>query len=509
MSISGPTILSRVLGYVRDLLQAYFLGTGRGMDAFALAVALPNLLRRMTAEGAMTASFLPIFAHEKRRSREEALRFADFFFFDLALALIVIVVLGIIFTPGLVNLVAGGFREVPGKIELTVSLTRIMFPYIFLTSLAALAAAILNSFYRFFLPACAPIVLNVSIIGLALVFARRSAEPAYVFAFGVVLGGILQFAIQVPLLRKMGMRFRFGLSFSHPAVRQVGRLIVPGALGLGIYQIDFLISRFFAATLAKGSVAALYFGARVEELTLGIFSIALSVALLPAYSDQVASGDIPGMKKTLAFSLRLSNFITLPAAAGLMVLSRPIIRVLFQRGRFGDDSTALSATCLFFFALGLPFLSGVKVLAPAFFSLKDMKTPILISIATVGSFLGFNLLLIGRMQVGGIALALALSQVVNFLGYFVLLERKIGRVEKRAFFRSLAVGLGLAGLMAGGLLAFVRLTGFDLRGRVAQAGLLIAAVGLGLVFYFGCQFLIDPKGFRTLLGLVLRKKMRA
>ncbi len=479
------------------------------MDAFALAVALPNLLRRMTAEGAMTASFLPIFAHEKRRSRTEALRFADLFFFDLALVLVVITVLGVIFTPGLVNLVAGGFREVPGKVDLTVSLTRIMFPYIFLASLAALAGAILNSFYRFFLPACTPIVLNVSIITLALVFARRSAEPAYVFAFGVLLGGILQFAIQVPLLRKMGMRFRFGLSFSHPAVRQVGRLLVPGALGLGMYQFDFLISRFFAATLAKGSVSALYFASRVEELTLGIFSIALSVALLPAYSDQAAAGDIRGMKKTLAFSLRLSNFITLPAAAGLMVLSRPIIRVLFQRGRFGDESTALSAACLFFFALGLPFLSGVKVLAPAFFSLKDMKTPILISALTVVSFLAATLLLIGRLKVGGIALALALSQVVNFLAYFLMLERKIGRLEKRAFFWSLAVSLGLAAAMAAGLAAFVRLSGFDLRGRLAQAGLLFGAIGSGLIFYFGSQYIINREDFRSLLGLVLRKRAKA
>jgi putative peptidoglycan lipid II flippase len=507
LSISLPTIVSRILGYVRDFIQAYFLGTGKGMDAFALAVALPNMIRRLTAEGSMTASFLPIFVHEKKaKPREDVLRFADIFFFDLALVLIIVVILGIIFTPSLVNLVASGFRRVPGKIELTVILTRVMFPYLLFASLAALAGAILNSFYRFFLPAVTPVVLNVTVITLALIFARRSSEPAYVFACGVVLGGVLQFLVQVPLLRKMGMRFRFGLSFSHPAVRQVGRLMVPGALGLGLYQFNFAISRFFAAGLAKGSVSALYFGSRVEELTLGIFSIALSVALLPAFSDQAAEGDIPGMKRTLVFSLKLINVITLPAAAGLLALSQPIIRVLFERGRFVAESTAMSSACLFFFALGLPFLSGVKVLAPAFFSLKDMKTPITISGLTVASFIGFNYLLIGRMKVGGIALALSLSQVVNFSAYFVLLERKIGAVEKREFFRSLAACLGLASFMGAGLWLFMRAVRFNDRARVFQAGLLFASIGLGLLFYFGCHYLFNKKDFRSLLNLILRKK---
>jgi len=510
LSIAGPTLLSRLLGYGRDFLQAYFLGTGKGMDAFALAVALPNLFRRLTAEGAMTSSFVPVFAGEKKsKSRAELLRFADLFFYDLALVLVVLVALGVIFAPDLVNLVAGGFRQVPGKVELTASLTRIMFPYLLLASLAALAGAVLNSFQRFFLPASTPIVLNLSVIVLALLFARRAAEPATVFAFGVVLGGLLQVAVQVPLLRKIGMRFRFGLSFSHPAVRQVGRLMAPCFLGLGMYQFNFLISRFFAATLEKGSVSALYYASRVEELTLGIFSIALSVALLPAFSEQAASGDLPGMKKTLVFSLKLSNFVTLPAAVGLLALSRPIVGVLFERGRFGPDSTTLSSACLFFFALGLPFLSGVKVLAPAFFSLKDTKTPVAISTLTVLSFLGFNLVLMGPMKVEGIALALALSQVVNFAAYFILLERKIGSVSKRDYFRSLVFSLAFSALMGGGLRLFVGVVGFSGRGRTVQAGLLTAAIGLGIAFYFLCHFLFNRKEFRSWTGLLSRKKIEA
>ncbi len=507
LSISVPTVLSRILGYARDSLQAFFLGTGRGMDAFALAVALPNIFRRLTAEGAMTASFLPVFARERKsKSREEMLRFVNVFFFDLSLAILAIVILGIIFTPQLVNLVAGGFRQVPGKMELTTVLTRVMFPYLFFASLAALAGAILNSFYRFFLPACTPFVLNATIIILALIFARRSSEPAYVFAFGVVAGGVLQFVIQLPLLRQLGIRFRFALSFSHPGVREAGRLLVPGALGLGLYQFNFALSRFFAATQAKGSVSALYFSSRVEELTLGIFSIALGVALLPAYSEQAASGDTVGMKRTLVFSLKLINLVTLPAAAGLLALSWPIIHVLFERGRFGAESTALSSACLFFFALGLPFVSGVKAVAPAFFSLKDMKTPVTISFLTVMSFVAFDLILVGPMKVSGIALALSLSQVVNFGAYLFLIERKLGTLEKRDYIRSLLLCLSFSVLMAAGLAVLMRLIHFAERRELAQIGLLFGAIGLGGLFYFLCQFLFNRRELRALLDLVRHRE---
>jgi len=211
LAVSVPTVMSRLMGYARDSIQAYFLGTGKGMDAFALAFVLPNLLRRLTAEGAMSSSFVPVIAREKRtKSQAEILHFADVFFFDLALVMICLVVLGIVFAPGLVKLVAGGYGAVPGKLQLTTALTRIMFPYIFFVSLAALAGAILNSFYRFFLPAFTPVLLNLSVVTIALVFARKSAEPAYVFAFGVVVGGIFQLAVQVPMLWRMGLRFRFG-----------------------------------------------------------------------------------------------------------------------------------------------------------------------------------------------------------------------------------------------------------------------------------------------------------
>jgi putative peptidoglycan lipid II flippase len=506
-SVSLPTVLSRLMGYGRDLLGAYFMGTGKSMDAFALAFALPNLFRRLTAEGAMSSAFVPIFVYEKKhKSREELLRFADIFFYDLFLVMLLAVALGVIFSPGLVRLVAGSFGQVPGKIELTTALTRIMFPYLFFASLASLAGAVLNSFYRFFLPSLTQVALNFSVIVLALIFARRSGDPVYIFAIGVVLGGVLQFLMQIPLCWKMGMHFRPGLSFTLPAVRQVGRLIIPGILGLGLYQINFAISRFFAATLAKGSVSSLYFATRIEELTLGIFSVALSVALMPAYSDQAALGDIPSMKRTLLFSLKLINLVTIPAALGLLGLSRPIVEVLFQRGEFGSQSTAASAGCLIYFALGLPFLSGVKVLAPAFFSLKDMKTPVRIAVLVVLGYIGFNMLLMSPLGVRGIALALALSQVLNFLAYFVLLERKIGALDKKDYLRSLFLCLAFSVLMAGGLRVLLEVARFDAHGRLTQAGLLFGAIGLGIAFYGFCHFLFNRQEFRSWAALLSRKR---
>ena len=279
--MASPTLLSRIFGYIRDMIQAFYLGTSRGADAFTIAYVIPNLLRRLTGEGAMTAAFIPVFTQEKReKSRSELWKFANSFFFDLTLIMTLLTVLGLIFSPLLVKVMAPGFGDVQGKWELTIILTRIMFPYIFLISLAALVMAILNSFHKFFVPAFTPVLFNLAIISLAVLFARKVEEPAYVFAAGVVLGGVFQLAFQLPFLWRRGMRFKFSLSFSHPAVRRAAKLMVPGIFGLGISQINFAISRMIASVLEEGSVSSLYYASRVQELTLGLFSIALSIALL-------------------------------------------------------------------------------------------------------------------------------------------------------------------------------------------------------------------------------------
>src|SRR5512137_2312429 len=397
-AVAGPTLVSRLLGYVRDLLQAYFLGTGDSADAFTIAYTIPNLFRRLTGEGAMTPAFVPTFTELKQdRPRPGLWGFGNAFFWDLALIMALTTVLGVVFAPGLVKVIAYGFGDVAGKWGLTIFMTRVMFPYLFFITLAALASGILNSFGRFFVPASTPILFNIAIIAAVTGWARDASEPALVFAAGVVIGGILQLALQVPFLWKEGMRFTLGLSLRDPTVGPVGRLMVPGIFGAGVYQVNFALSRMIASGLEEGSASALYYASRIEELTLGLFSIALAAALLPAFSEQAAARDTGEMKRTLGFSLKLTAVVTFPAAAGLIALNRPIIRTLFERGMFGRDSTSTSAACLLFFALGLPFVSGVKVVAPAFFSLKDTRTPVVIGIAVMAVNTAVSLLLMGPL----------------------------------------------------------------------------------------------------------------
>jgi len=504
VTVALPTLVSRLLGYVRDLLQAYFLGTGHSADAFTIAFTIPNLFRRLTGEGAMTSAFVPAFTEVKRSGdRKELWRFGNAFFYDLALVMGVATVLGILFAPGLVEVIAHGFKTTEGKWAQTISMTRIMFPYLFFISLAALASAILNSFRRFLVPASTPILFNLAVIASAAFLARGSRDPALVFCLGVLLGGVLQLLFQVPFLWKEGMRFPPGVSFRNPAVRRVAGLMVPGVLGAGVYQVNFALSRMIASGLERGSTAALYYSSRVEELTLGLFSIALAVALLPAFSEQAAAKDIPEMKKTLGFSLKLTSFVTFPAAAGLVVLSRPIIRVLFERGAFDRESTAMSAGCLLFFAVGLPFVSGVKVVAPAFFSLKDTRSPVIVGVFVMAINVGLSFALMGRFRVGGIALALSLSQVANFAALFLWLEKKIGGLGKRELAVPALKAMAAAALMGGVLLWLRPLV--DVAGAPfgRQAAGLAGAIALGIVLYFLFFLVLSPKDARELTAAVL------
>lgn len=506
IAVSVPTLFSRIFGYLRDMIQAYYMGTGRSADAFTIAYIIPNLLRRLTAEGAMTAAFVPVFSRLKsKESREELWKFANAFFFDMTVIMAAVVVLGIVFSPLLVKLIGIGFQDVQGKLDLTVALTRIMFPYIFLVSLSALAMAILNSFHKFFVPALTPVLFNLAVITLAVCFAGQSQEPAYVFAAGVVAGGFFQLAFQLPFLWRQGMNFRFGLSFTHPAVKKVGRLMVPGVIGAGVYQINFALSRMIASLLPEGSVASLYYSSRVQELTLGLFSVALSIALLPTFSDLAAARDYSRMKSTLSFSFRVVSFITFPALVGLAVLNKPIIQVLYQRGQFDAASTAMTSDCLLYFALGLPFISGVKILAPAFYSLKDTRTPVIVASLVMVVYILLSLLLMGPLQVGGIALALSISSIFNFLGLYYLLNKKIGPVEKRGFLPSVLKSILSAGIMGAGVLGVFRLLDYgdaDILGKIIR---LAAGIAVGIGIYLCVSFIINKQDLRSLKNLFSRR----
>jgi len=435
ITVSLPTVFSRLLGFFRDILIGYFMGTGTGADAFTIAFIIPNLLRRLTAEGALTAAFIPVFTQIKINESEKRTKdFANIVFYNLGLIVLILTVLGVIFAPYLVKVIAVGYKEIPGKWELTINLTRIMFPYILLISLAALCSAILNSYFKFFIPASTPILFNIAIILSAWFFTRKFMPPPYAFAIGVIIGGFFQFLLQIPFLLNLGFNFKPKISFKDEAVRKVGKLMVPGIFGFGIFQINLALSRALASLLEEGSVSALYYATRVRELTLGLFSIALSIALLPTLSEQAAEGNINEMKKTLIFSLKLIALITIPALAGLLLLSKPIIQVLFQRGAFVERSTDLTSVALVFFSIGLPFISGSKILNTVFYSLKDTKTPVIIASITMVCYLSLSFILMKPLAVGGIALALSLAEAISLFLLWAFLEKKIGNIPKNELF---------------------------------------------------------------------------
>jgi putative peptidoglycan lipid II flippase len=506
-TITGPTLISRILGYVRDMLQAFFMGTGIGADAFTIAFVIPNLLRSLTAEGALTAAFIPTFTRVKNRESGERTRdVANAVFYSLAVVVLGLVILGVIFAPILVRALAYGYNLIPGKLELTVSLVRIMFPYILFISLAALCSAILNSYLKFALAAASSIFFNLAMILTIFLVARKTAEPSYAFAVGVIVGGIFQLLVQVPAVRKLGISLRPRFDFKDEAVLKVGRLMLPGIVGLGIFQINLALSRLMASLLAQGSVSALYYATRVTEFTLGLFSIALAKALLPTLSVQAAEGNIAGMKKTLLFSLKFIAVITIPAAAGLFLLARPIIQVLFERGAFQADSTGLTVTALVFFAFSIPFSSGNMVLKKAFFSLEDTATPVKVAGVSVVFYLGISFLLMQFLGIGGLALGLALTETLFFFILWVLIQRKIGSLPRQDILIFVFKILMCTACMAAVLFIMNHAIESPSQDFWPKLTLLLAKIGVGIGMYGLSALVIIRKELGMLRTLIFPHK---
>jgi putative peptidoglycan lipid II flippase len=432
--ISVITVVSRILGYVRDQRLTLLLGTTGIADSFVLAYRIPNVLRRLVGEGSMTASFIPVFTdYMRNRSPKETWKFANRLFWTFSFVLAGLTVLGVIFSP-----LAVRFFSMFGKNQIQVEavyLNRLMFPYILFIGMAALAMAILNCFHIFGLPAATPILLNISFIvfSVALVW-KHFSSPAAALAVGVLVGGIFQFFLQVPQLVRRGMNFEFGVSFTDPGVRRVARLMVPGFLGIGIAQINLLVDTIFANAkrMPEGSLVSLYVADRVTELVLGGYAIAVATAILPMMAHQASAGDYEGMKRTFGFSLRIVSFITIPAAVGLVILREPIVQVLFQHGLFVAESTRLTARALLYYSMGLPAFAAVKLIVPAFYSTQDTSTPVRIGVIALVVNVLLNLLFLfyffPKFQNGGPALASALASYFNVLILFMVFRLRFGRL---------------------------------------------------------------------------------
>jgi putative peptidoglycan lipid II flippase len=511
--ITLVTVFSRILGYVRDQRITLLLGTTLSADSFVLAYRIPNLLRRLVGEGAMTASFIPVFtSYLAEKTRDEVWDFAHRLFWTLALVLAVLTVLGIVFSPGVVHAFTWGSK---GQVqwEEAVYLNRIIFPYVFFIGLAALAMAILNCFHVFGLPAATPILLNVSIITFSIgAVWHYFKDPAVSLAVGVLVGGSLQFLVQIPLLVRRGMRFNFGISFSHPGIRAVGRLMMPAFFGIGIAQINFFVDLSFltAAKMPGGSVTAMYVADRVMELVLGGYAIAVATAILPMMSHQAAARDYEALKRTLAFALRIVSFITIPAAVGMMILREPIIRVLFQHGQFVAESTRLTARALLYYAGGLPAFAAVKLIVPAFYSTQDTKTPVRIAAFALVLNIALNTLFLvtffRTFQNGGPALATSLAGYFNVLALFAIFRWRYGHLGTMEIVGSTAKVAVASAAMGVFCWLGMKYTRSSLEAGLFTQVVVFTGLILGAtVFYLAVAWLLRCREVEEVYGIALRR----
>lgn len=505
--LGSATLLSRIMGMVRDMVVSRLFGAGFATDAFFAAFMIPNMLRRFFAEGALTSAFVPIFSETLARDGEaEARRLANVCFTLLTMVMAGITLAGILFSPWIVGLMFPGFGAEPAKLELTIQLNRLMFPYIFFISLVALCMGILNTVRHFFTPAISTVFLNLSMIGCALLLHTRFDVPIVALAFGVLLGGFLQLALQLPVLWRKGFPLRPNFNFRHPAAQRIALLMTPSIFGVGVYYLNITVSNILASLLPEGSVSYLYYAQRLFEFPQGIFTVAVAQAVLPSMSRQAAVGDLDGMKESINFSLRLTLFVTIPAMFGLMACAVPLFSLIFMGGAFDYSAAVKSGEALFWYSFGLSFVALARVLPPAFFALKDTRTPVITALIAFLLNFGFSLLLMKPLLHGGLALATTLSALANMLLLLWLLRRKIGPFGGRA----VAV-TGLKALFAAlpmALLVYwmLKLTDWSITGhRLQKAAILGSAVGGGMLLFFGLALLLRCDEAHYFAGAVKRK----
>src|SRR5688500_13786412 len=423
-AVSSLTMVSRVLGYVRDFFIARLFGASLLTDAFFVAFKIPNLLRRMFAEGAFSQAFVPILAEHKNRNPGEVKDLIDRVATLLFLALVVTAALGMAAAPFIVYATAPGFAADPDKFALTVDLLRITFPYIVFISLVALAAGILNTWNRFAVPAITPALLNVCFIVGAACFAGWFDPPVRVLAWAVFFGGLAQLAFQVPFLVKLGLLPRWRLDLSHPGVRRVLTLMAPAAFGVSVSQISLLINQVFASFLVTGSVSWLYYADRLMELPAGVLGVAVGTILLPSLSKYHASANADEYARLLDWGLRITVLLAVPAAAALAVLALPLIATLFHYGRFSAQDAWMTQQALIAYCVGLVGMILVKILAPGFYARQNVATPVKIGILTLIATQAMNLVFLVPLRHAGLALAVGLGACLTAAPLYFLRPRE-------------------------------------------------------------------------------------
>jgi putative peptidoglycan lipid II flippase len=499
-SISSMTLLSRVLGFVRDAIIARVFGAGAATDAFFVAFKLPNLLRRLFAEGAFSQAFVPVLAEYKNRRGEDATRILiGRVATVLAVALMAVTGLGVLAAPLIVLVSAPGFAASPDKFQLTVDLTRIVFPYILFISLVSLSAGILNTFSRFMLPAFTPVMLNVALILAAAVAAPWFDPPVLALAWGAFLGGVLQLALQVPALKRMNLLPKWDWNPRDEGVRRILKLMGPAALGVSVAQISLLINTLFASFLATGSVSWLYYADRLMEFPSGMLGVALGTLLLPSLAKHYADNDTGEYSRLLDWGLRMTLLLAAPAAVGLGVLAVPLIATLFHYGEFGPLDLEMTRQALVAYSVGLVGIILVKVLAPGFYARQNIRTPVKIALFTLLATQAMNLIFIWPLKHAGLALAIGLGACINAgILYYQLRKQAIFQPQPGWTPFLLKLGVALAAMGAClwfGMAGEARWLAYPFAARALHLSGLVAG---GALVYFATLGLlgIRPAHFR-------------
>ncbi|MCL6697823.1 murein biosynthesis integral membrane protein MurJ [Sphingomonas sp. NSE70-1] len=507
-SIGGLTMVSRVLGFARDMIGSRVLGASHANDAFNLAFLLPNIFRRLFAEGAFSSGFVPLFSRRLAAGgHEDAQAFSNEILAVFMPALLLVTVVFEIFMPGVLLLVVPEYGNVPGKLELAVELTRWTFPYLLFISLVALLSGVLNSLTRFAVAAFAPALLNLALIIALLVSPPDTVETVRFMAIAVLLGGIAQFLLCWVAVRKAGVHLHFGRPRLTPAVRELVVLILPATAAAGVYQISQLFYAYFSARLGEGALTKLSYADRLNQLPLSIIGTALGVAILPAISQAIAKGEDSEAADVQARAFDLSMLLTLPATLALMVAAGPIIGALYQGGQYTVEAARVTGNILAILVTGLPAYVLVKVLTPNFYARKDVKTPVRIAMGVLGAGIVANFILIPYMGIYSLATVTSASAWVNFGLLFIILHSRgqfrmpawlVARLGKQllaavAMAASLyAVKIAAGGLFFGGVLE-----------RIIGLG---ALVGVGAVVYFAVAWMIGGMDRQAIAALRRRAK---
>ncbi|SEA47748.1 putative peptidoglycan lipid II flippase [Desulfuromusa kysingii] len=497
--MASATSMSRVAGLVRDIVVARLFGAGMMTDAFFMAFTIPNLLRRFFGEGSLTAAFVPIFSETfHRRGEKDAQQLANRCVSLLMIVMLVVVSLGVLFSPWIVQGVGYGFGQVEGKLQLTNQLNRIMFPYIGFVSVLALLTGILNVRGHFFVPAVSPLFLNLSMIISALTLGHLFAQPIFALAIGVLLGGIVQLLLQVPVLCRYKIRLRFDFNFRHdPSLRKIRNLMLPGIAGVAIYQINIIVTRLLASFLPEGSVSYLYYGQRLFEFPQGIFIVSLAQAALPMMSRQVAEDDKDGLQQSLNFALTLITIFTLPAIVGLILCAKPIYSLFFFGGEFNMSALENTSLALICYAPGLIFVGYSRIAAQTFYALKDTRTPVIISFWTLLVNLFAGLLLMQYWGFLGLAISLTLASLFNAFMLLLLLQRKVGSFLQTSLYKPVIKVIPACVLMA---MVVTMLLGFadwmQVGAVVNKSIVLFGAIAVGLLIFFGSCYLLRVEEIR-------------